>query len=119
VTTFGSLIRKCFLSFFLSYGAERFEDGASRINKSDMYFGDDSNLTEEQLKVLDEVTTKNIRYVKMKEGDVVLLDNYKTLHGRNVFDGKRKHGVCWFEGWEGEEEQKKRYAEKYKKELVA
>jgi len=56
---------------------------------------------------LDEVTLKNIKYVKMTEGDVVLLDIYKTLHGRNVFDGTRKHGVAWFEGWEGEEEMKK------------
>jgi hypothetical protein len=87
-----------------SYGAERFEDGASQINKSDMFFGDDGELTEAQLKELDEVTMKNVRFVKMTEGDVVLLDNYKTMHGRNVFDGTRKHGVSWFEGWEGEEE---------------
>ena len=87
-----------------SYGAERFEDGASQINKSDMFFGDDGLLTDEQLKELDEVTMKNVKFVKMTEGDVVLLDNYKTMHGRNVFDGTRKHGVCWFEGWEGEEE---------------
>lgn len=87
------------------YGAERFEDGASQINKSDMFFGDDSELTDAQLETLDKVTKKNIKYVKMNHGDVVLLDNYKTLHGRNVFDGKRKHGVCWFEGWEGEEQQ--------------
>ena len=89
------------------YGAEKFEDGASRINKSDMYFGDDGDLTDEELKHLDDVTTKNIHYVKMTEGQVVLLDNYNTLHGRNVFDGVRKHGVCWFEGWEGEEQQKR------------
>jgi hypothetical protein len=82
-----------------SYGAERFEDGASRINKSDMYFGDDSALSVEQLQILDEITQNNIRYVQMLPGDVVLLDNYKTLHGRNVFDGVRKHGVAWFEGW--------------------
>jgi len=90
--------------FFSSYGAERFEDGASQINKSDMFFGDDGELTDAQLKELDEVTMKNVKFVKMTEGDVVLLDNYKTMHGRNVFDGKRKHGVCWFAGWEGEEE---------------
>ena len=42
----------------------------------------------------------------MTEGDVVLLDNYKCMHGRNVFDGTRKHGVAWFEGWEGEGEMK-------------
>ena len=89
-----------------SYGAERFEDGASQINKSDMFFGDDGDLTDEQLKHLDEVTMKNVKFVKMTEGDVVLLDNYKCMHGRNVFDGTRKHAVAWFEGWEGEEEMK-------------
>jgi hypothetical protein len=100
--------RQSLTSFFVlySYGAERFEDGASQINKSDMFFGDDGELTDEQLKQMDEVTMKNVRFVKMTEGDVVLLDNYKTMHGRNVFDGTRKHGVAWFEGWEGEEEMK-------------
>lgn len=76
-----------------------------------MFFGDDGNLTDEQLKEMDEVTTKNIRFVKMREGDVVLLDNYKCLHGRNVFDGTRKHAVAWFEGWEGEEFMKRREQE--------
>lgn len=88
------------------YGAERFEDGASQINKSDMFFGDDGEITDEELKQMDEVTLKNVQYVKMSEGDVVLLDNYKCMHGRNVFDGTRKHGVAWFEGWEGEEQMK-------------
>jgi len=88
------------------YGAERFEDGASQINKSDMYFGDDGQISDEDLKEMDEVTMKNVQYVKMTEGDVVLLDNYKCMHGRNVFDGTRKHGVAWFEGWTGEEEMK-------------
>lgn len=88
------------------YGAERFEDGASQINKSDMFFGDDGEISEDELKHMDEVTMKNVRFVKMTEGDVVLLDNYQCMHGRNVFDGTRKHGVAWFEGWEGEEEMK-------------
>merc|ERR1712238_530999 len=91
------------------YGAERFEDGASQINKSDMFFGDDGDISDDELKHMDEVTMKNIQYVKMTEGDVVLLDNYKCLHGRNVFNGTRKHGVAWFEGWEGEEEMKAKY----------
>jgi alpha-ketoglutarate-dependent taurine dioxygenase len=71
-----------------------------------MFFGDDGELTDAQLEQLDQVTSQNIQYVKMTEGDVVLLDNYKTMHGRNVFDGTRKHGVAWFEGWQGEEEMK-------------
>jgi hypothetical protein len=90
-----------------SYGAERFEDGSSRINKSDMFFGDDGDITDKQLKHMDEVTMKNVRFITMREGDVVLLDNYKCMHGRNVFDGTRKHAVAWFEGWEGEEEMKR------------
>mmetsp|Transcript_30523 Transcript_30523/g.56015 ORF Transcript_30523/g.56015 Transcript_30523/m.56015 type:complete len:424 (-) Transcript_30523:104-1375(-) len=85
------------------YGAERFEDGASQINKSDMFFGDDGDISDADLEQMDEVTMKNVQFVKMTEGDVVLLDNYKCMHGRNVFDGTRKHGVAWFEGWEGEE----------------
>jgi len=89
------------------FGAERFEDGASQINKSDMYFGDDGLISDEQLQEMDDVTMKNVRYIKMTEGDVVLLDNYKCMHGRNVFDGTRKHAVAWFEGWEGEELMKK------------
>lgn len=93
------------------YGAERFEDGASQINKSDMFYGDDGDISDEDLEHMDEVTMKNVQFVKMTEGDVVLLDNYKCMHGRNVFDGTRKHGVAWFEGWEGEEEMKKKYSE--------
>lgn len=88
------------------YGAERFEDGASQINKSDMFFGDDGDISDADLEHMDEITLKNARFIKMTEGDVVLLDNYKCMHGRNVFDGTRKHGVAWFEGWEGEGEMK-------------
>ena len=69
-----------------------------------MFYGDDGFISDEQLQEMDDVTMKNVRYVKMSEGDVVLLDNYKCMHGRNVFDGTRKHAVAWFEGWEGESE---------------
>jgi hypothetical protein len=88
------------------FGAEKFEDGASQINKSDMFYGDDGDLTAAELKHLDDITRKHMKYIKMKEGDVVLLDNYKTMHGRNVFDGTRKHAVAWFGGWKGEDEQR-------------
>ncbi len=37
-------------------------------------------------------------------GDMVLLDNYNCMHGRNVFDGTRKHGEAWFEVWEVKED---------------
>ena len=73
---------------------------------NDIEIGDDGELTDEELNHLDDITMKNVKFVKMTEGDVVLLDNYKCMHGRNVFDGTRKHGVAWFEGWEGEEQMK-------------
>jgi alpha-ketoglutarate-dependent taurine dioxygenase len=38
----------------------------------------------------------NLKWVKMGHGDVVLLDNYMTMHGRNIFSGVRKHAVTWF-----------------------
>jgi len=77
-----------------------------------MFYGDDGDILDEDLKNMDEVTYKNVRYIKMNQGDVVLLDNYQCLHGRNVFDGTRKHGVAWFEGWEGETEMKSLYGRK-------
>ncbi|KAG8458148.1 hypothetical protein KFE25_011679 [Diacronema lutheri] len=79
------------------YGAERFESGASQINKSDMYYGDGAELSAAELAELDKVTMDNVQFIKMSHGDVVLLDNYVTMHGRNVFEGTRKHAVTWFQ----------------------
>jgi len=70
--------------------------GASRLNKSDVFYGNGEVVQEEDLRHVDEITKKNQVYVAMKEGDVVLVDNYRTMHGRNVFEGTRKHAVTWF-----------------------
>ena len=42
-----------------------------------MFFGDDGDISDEDLEHMDEITMKNVQFVKMTEGDVVLLDNYK------------------------------------------
>jgi len=81
------------------YGEEGFAEttGASRINKTDVYYADtEEKLEVERLKHLDEVTMKNAVPVKMQEGDMVLLDNYLVMHGRCPFEGTRKHAVTWF-----------------------
>ena len=31
----------------------------------------------------------------MQPGDVVLLDSYQVLHGRETFEGPRQHAVSW------------------------
>mmetsp|Transcript_22229 Transcript_22229/g.39378 ORF Transcript_22229/g.39378 Transcript_22229/m.39378 type:complete len:457 (+) Transcript_22229:38-1408(+) len=71
--------------------------GSSKINLTDVFFGDGSPMSEEDLKHVAEVTMKNVKFLKLGQGDVVLVDNYKTQHGRNVFEGTRKNAVTWFE----------------------
>jgi hypothetical protein len=44
----------------------------------------------------------------MEPGDVLLVENYRALHGRDVFAGDRFHAVSWFtwdqnEDWRGKE----------------
>ena len=50
----------------------------------------------------------HITAVPMEPGDVLLVDNYRTLHGRDVFQGDRFHAVSWFtwdssQEWRGKE----------------
>jgi len=71
--------------------------GASKLNVTDMFYGDGSPISEADLLHIDEVTMRNLVYVPMEVGDVVLVDNYQVLHGRNVFSGERLHAVTWFE----------------------
>jgi len=70
--------------------------GASRLNRTDIRFGDLSKMSDEMLDTVDKVVMDNLKWVKMEKGDVVLLDNYMTMHGRNIFSGVRKHAVTWF-----------------------
>lgn len=46
---------------------------------------------------------KHITALSMEPGDVLLVDNYRALHGRDVFQGDRYHAVTWFT-WDGEQE---------------
>ena len=71
--------------------------GASKLNRTDMYYADGSEISQADLEHIDEVTMKNLVYVPMEQGDVVLVDNYQVMHGRDVFTGERLHAVTWFE----------------------
>lgn len=81
------------------FGEEGFENttGASRINKTDVYYADSGEkMPIDKLKHLDNVTMKAAKPIKMQEGDMVLLDNYLVMHGRCPFEGTRKHAVTWY-----------------------
>ena len=71
--------------------------GASKLNRTNMYYGDLSEIPDEDLRAIDEAVMRNIVRVPMKEGDVVLVDNYQVMHGRDIFEGERLHAVTWFE----------------------
>ena len=71
--------------------------GASKLNVTDMFYGDGSPIPIADLEHIDEITMKNLVYVKMQKGDVVLVDNYQVMHGRDVFTGERMHAVTWFQ----------------------
>lgn len=70
--------------------------GSSRLNRTDIRFGDLSAMSRRALEAFDALVMKNLKWVAMQKGDVVLLDNYMTMHGRNIFSGVRKHAVTWF-----------------------
>jgi len=70
--------------------------GSSRLNRTDIRFGDFGRIPHKWQEHVDETVMKNLQWVKMNKGDVVLVDNYMTMHGRNVFEGVRKHAVTWF-----------------------
>ena len=61
-----------------------------------MFYGDLGEISAEDLQHIDEVTMRNLVKVPMQKGDVVLVDNYQVMHGRDVFTGERLHAVSWF-----------------------
>ena len=71
--------------------------GASKINITNCFYGDLSEISDEDLRHIDEMTMKNLASVPMQKGDVVLVDNYQVMHGRDVFEGERLHAVTWFQ----------------------
>lgn len=71
--------------------------GASKLNVTDMYYGDGTPIAKEDLDHINDVTMSNLVSVPMEQGDVVLVDNYQVMHGRDVFTGERLHAVTWFE----------------------
>uniref|UniRef100_A0A7S4ST99 TauD/TfdA-like domain-containing protein n=1 Tax=Alexandrium monilatum TaxID=311494 RepID=A0A7S4ST99_9DINO len=67
------------------------------VGMTDVYHGDLGRISPEDVRHVNDVCEKNIVPIMMEEGDVVLLDNYRVLHGRKIFKGERNHAVTWFE----------------------
>lgn len=69
---------------------------------TEVYHGDLSPIAASDLDHINAVSEKNIARIPMQPGDVLLCDNYRVLHGRDIFDGDRYHAVEWFGGLAGE-----------------
>ena len=72
------------------------------VGMTDVYLGDLSPVAAEDLDHINEVSHRNIATCAMAPGDVLLVDNYRVLHGRDIFEGERYHAVSWFDGWKSD-----------------
>merc|ERR1719198_1784780 len=75
---------------------ERRPCSVPEVGMTDVYFGDLEIIPGELLEQVREACEKNIVSVPMQAGDVLLCDNYRVLHGRDIFEGERMHAVSWF-----------------------
>jgi len=71
------------------------------VGMTDVFYGDLDIIPGDVLQKVNEACEKNIVRVPMQAGDVLLCDNYRVLHGRDVFEGDRLHAVSWFGDGEG------------------
>lgn len=76
------------------------------VGMTDVYYGDLQGIPRADLDHIDEVSRKHIVHLPMKPGEVCFLDNYRMLHGRDIFEGDREHAVAWF-GEQSEEDLRK------------
>jgi len=86
---------------------ERRRCAVPEVGMTDVFFGDLSIMPGELITKVNEACEKNIARVPMQAGDVLLCDNYRVLHGRDVFVGDRLHAVSWFGEEKGDAVEKK------------
>lgn len=83
--------------------------GVPEVGMTEVFYAD--TMTPLDLEMCAEIkraSEKHITALAMEPGDVLLVDNYRALHGRDVFDGDRFHAVTWFtwddnDAWRGDE----------------
>mmetsp|Transcript_15037 Transcript_15037/g.34865 ORF Transcript_15037/g.34865 Transcript_15037/m.34865 type:complete len:455 (-) Transcript_15037:255-1619(-) len=83
--------------------------GVPEVGMTEVFYADTmETLTLEDCEEIKRASEKHITALAMEPGDVLLVDNYRALHGRDVFQGDRYHAVSWFtwdrnEEWRGAE----------------
>lgn len=78
--------------------------GVPEVGMTEVFYADTMEpLTLEDCQEIKRASEKHITALAMEPGDVLLVDNYRALHGRDVFQGDRFHAVTWFT-WDNNEE---------------
>jgi len=83
--------------------------GVPEVGMTEVFYADTMEpLSLEDCQEIKRASEKHITALAMEPGDVLLVDNYRALHGRDVFQGDRYHAVSWFtwdnnEEWRGDE----------------
>ena len=83
--------------------------GVPEVGMTEVFYADTMEpLSLEDCMEIKRASEKHITALSMEPGDVLLVDNYRALHGRDVFQGDRFHAVSWFtwddnEEWRGDE----------------
>jgi len=87
----------CNLHNHSRYLRDRRECTVPEVGMTDVFYGDLSRIPPDDVRHINEVCERNLVEIMMQKGDVILIDNYRCLHGRRTFKGDRKHVVTWFE----------------------
>ena len=83
--------------------------GVPEVGMTEVFYADTMEpLSLEDCQEIKRACEKHITALSMEPGDVLLVDNYRALHGRDVFQGDRFHAVSWFtwddnKEWRGDE----------------
>lgn len=82
--------------------------GVPEVGMTEVFYADSMDpLSLEDCNEIKRASEKHITALAMEPGDVLLVDNYRALHGRDVFQGDRFHAVSWFtwddKEWRGDE----------------
>jgi hypothetical protein len=83
--------------------------GVPEVGMTEVFYADTMEpLSLEDCQEIKRASEKHITALAMEPGDVLLVDNYRALHGRDVFQGDRYHAVSWFtwdqnDEWRGDD----------------
>jgi len=81
----------------LRYLRDRRPCGVPEVGMTDVLLGKEMNkMSSEDCDEVKRVAEKSIVALPMEPGDILLIDNYRALHGRETFEGDRYHAVTWF-----------------------